>query len=83
MWKFIQKLQQDPSTYDTFSWKNYSLWYKYQLYICKNYQIKQSILLEFHTSPLGGHSRFLRTYHKVTKVFFGDGLKSYIQNFVV
>eukprot|EP00253_Pinus_taeda_P032365 PITA_32365 len=34
VWTLIQKIQQDPSTSDTFSWKNYSLWYKDQLYLC-------------------------------------------------
>ena len=67
VWTPIQKLQQDPSTFDTFSWKNYSLWYKDNLYICKNSQLKQNILLELHTSPLGGHSGFLKTYHMVKK----------------
>ena len=46
----IQKLQQDPNTSDTFSWKNDSLWYKYHLYIYKNSKFKQNILLEFLTS---------------------------------
>ena len=36
VWALIQKLQQDPSTSDTFSWKNDSLWYKDRLYLCKN-----------------------------------------------
>ena len=53
VWTLIQKLQQDPSTYFTFSWKNDSLWYTDRLYISKNYQLKQRILLELHTSPLG------------------------------
>ena len=66
-WRLIQKLQQDPSTSDTFSWKNDSLWYKDHLYICKNFQLKQNILLELHTSPLGRHSGFLKTYHRVKK----------------
>ncbi len=38
--------------------------------------------MEFHTSPLGGHSGFLKTYHRVKKEFFWDGLKSDIQKFV-
>ena len=67
VWTLIQKLQQDPSTSDTFSWKNDSLWYKYRLYICKNSQLKQNIVLELRTSPLGGHSGFLKTYHRVKK----------------
>ena len=53
VWTLIQKFQQYPSTYDTFSWENDSLWYKDHLYICKNSQLKQNILLELPTSPLG------------------------------
>ena len=83
MWTLIQKLQQDRSTYNTFSWKNDSLWYKDRLYICKNSQLKQNILLELHTFPLGGHLGFFKSYHRVKKEFFWDGLKSDIQNFVV
>ena len=82
VWTLIQKLQKDPSTYDTFSWKNDSLWYKYRLYICKNSQLKKKILLELHNSPLGGHSGFLKTYHRMKKEFFWDGLKFDIQKFV-
>ena len=74
VWALIQKLQQDSSTSDTFSWKNYSLWYKDRLYLCKNSQLKQKILMELHTSPLGGHSGFLKTYHRVKKEFFGMAL---------
>ena len=46
VWTLIQNLQQDPSTSDTFSWKNDSLWYKDRLSLCKNSQLKQKILLE-------------------------------------
>ena len=38
--------------------------------------------MELHTSPLGGKLGFLKTYHRVKKEFFWDGLKSDIQNFV-
>ena len=38
--------------------------------------------MEFHTSPLGGHSRFLKTYQRVKKEFFWDGLKCDIPNFL-
>ena len=55
VWALIWKLQQDSSTSNTFSWKNDSLWYKDRLYLCKNSQLKQNILMELHTSPLGGH----------------------------
>ena len=70
VWAHFQKLQQYPSTYDTYIYKNDSLCYKYRLYLCKNSQLKQKIILEFHTSPLGGHSIFLKTNHRVKDEFF-------------
>jgi hypothetical protein len=82
VWTLIQRLQQDSSASDTFTWKNDSLWYKDRLYLCKNSQLKQKVLLELHTSPIGGHSGFLKTYHRVKKDFFWDGLKTNVQRFV-
>jgi hypothetical protein len=38
--------------------------------------------MEFHTSPIGGHSGFLKTYHMIKKDFFWEGLKIDYQNFV-
>jgi hypothetical protein len=38
--------------------------------------------LELHTSLVGGHSGFLRTYHRFKKEFFWDGLKNDVQRFV-
>jgi hypothetical protein len=35
-----------------------------------------------HTSPIGGHSGFLKTYHRIKKDFFWEGLKTDVQNFV-
>jgi hypothetical protein len=49
----------------------------------ENSQLKQKVLLELHTSPVGGHSRFLKTYHRVKKDFFWDVLKTNVQRFLV
>jgi hypothetical protein len=38
--KIIQQLQEDPSSYDNFVWKNDLLWYHDHLYLCKNSQLK-------------------------------------------
>ena len=38
--------------------------------------------MELHTSPIGGHSGFLKTYHKVKKEFFWKCLKTDIQRFI-
>jgi hypothetical protein len=83
VWNTIQRLQQDFGASDTFTWKNDSLSHKDRLYLCKNSQLKQKVLLELHTSLVGGHSRFLKTYHRFKREFFGDGLKTDVQRFVV
>jgi hypothetical protein len=80
--KIIQQLQEDPNALDKFVWKNDFLWYHDHLYLCKNSQLKQKVLLELHTSPIGGHSRFLKTYHRIKKDFFWEGLKTDVQKFV-
>jgi len=82
VWTLIQRLQKDSIGSYTFTWKNDSLWYKDLLYLCKNSQLKQKVLLELNTSPVGGHSGFLKTYHRVKKDFLGDGLKTDVQSFV-
>jgi hypothetical protein len=81
VWTLIQRLQQDSSASDTFTWKNDSLWYEDLLYLCNNSQLKQKVLLELHTSPVGGNSGFLKNYHRVKKEFFWDGLKTDVQRF--
>jgi hypothetical protein len=75
VWTLIQKLQQDSNASYTFTWKNDSLWYKDLLYLCKKSQLKKNVLLELHTSSVGEHSGFLKTYHRVKKDFFGMALK--------
>ena len=83
VWTLIERLQQDSGASDTFTWKNDSLWYKDRLYLCNNSQLKQKVLLESHTSLVGGHSGFVKTYHRVKKEFFWDGLKTDVQRFFV
>jgi hypothetical protein len=82
VWTLIQRLQQDSNASDTFTWKNDSLWYKDCLYLCKNSQLKQKVVLELHTSPVGGHLGFLKTYHRVKKDFLGDVFKTNVQRFL-
>ena len=82
VWKLIQQLQKDPSVSNTFVQNNDSLWYKDHLYICKESQLKKKVLMELHTSPIGGHSTFLKTYHRVKKEFFWEGIKIDVQRFV-
>ena len=40
VWTLIQKLQKHLSVSDTFVWKNDSLWYKDNLYICTHFSYR-------------------------------------------
>jgi hypothetical protein len=80
--KIIQQLQEDPISLDNFVWKNDFLWYHDHLFLCKNSQLKHKVLIELHNSPIGGHSRFLKSHHRIKNCFFWEGLKTDVQNFV-
>ena len=82
VWRLIQQLQKDPNVSDTFVWNNDSLCYKDRLYMCKESKLKQKVLLELDTSLIGWHSWFLKTYHRVKKEFFWEGIKTDAQMFV-
>ena len=78
----IEQLKSDPSSSYKFCWKGDTLWYKECLYLCKNSNLKIKILTELHESPVGGHSGFLKTYHRVKQDFFWEGLKGDVKKFV-
>jgi hypothetical protein len=80
--KHIQQPEENPTSIDYFSWKNVFLLYHDHIYLCKNSQLKLNVILEFHTSPIGGHSRFFRMYHRIKKDIFWEGLKIDVQNYV-
>ena len=40
------------------------------------------VLSELHATPIAGHSRFTKTYDRVKRSFFWDGMKQDIHNFV-
>jgi len=77
----IIHIEEDPSAPHKFLWKNDLLWYQDRLYLCTYSQLKK-IFLELHTSPIGGYSGFLNTYHMMKKGFFLEGFKYDVQNFV-
>ena len=51
-------------------------------YIYLNSKLKQKVLLELHTSPIGGNLGFLKAYHGVKKELFWEALKYDVRRFV-
>jgi hypothetical protein len=52
------------------------------LYLSKQSKLKSTVLSELHATPTAGHSRFTKTYDRVKRSFFWDGMKQDIHNFV-
>ena len=80
--QIIQQLQENPNALDKFMWKNDLLWYQDRLYLCKSSQLKHKILIELHTSPIGGHSGFSKPYERIKKKNFQESLKNDVKKFV-
>jgi hypothetical protein len=53
------------------------------LYLSKQSKLKFVVLSELHATPIAGHSRFTKTYDRVKRSFFWEGMKYDIRNFVV
>ena len=70
------------------NWQQYSiqeglLFHKHRLVIpSQAAHLKSQIMQEFHASPIGGHSGFLRTYVRIASQFCWHGMKLDIKRFM-
>lgn len=78
----ITKLQADPSSHPDFSYQRGVLLYKGRLVLSKTSSLIPLMLQEFHTTPHGGHSGFLRTYRRLASNLYWVGMKATVQAFV-
>jgi hypothetical protein len=78
----ILQLQTKASASLGYSWLQDELRYKSHLYLSKQSKIKSTVLSELHATPTVGHSGFTKTYDRVERSFFWDGMKQDICNFV-
>jgi hypothetical protein len=79
----LHQLQHNSSFFPGYSWKNEELCYKGHLYLCKQSQLKSTVISKLHASPTVGHSGFTKTYEWVKRSFFWDGMKQDVLTFVV
>lgn len=67
--------------------KGYSLEHgliKYQgrIWIGTNQALRTKLISNFHATPVGGHSGILATYHRIKKLFYWNGMKNGVEEFV-
>ena len=53
-----------------------------EVWLGDNSGLQTKLIQAFHSSPIGGHSGVLATYHKVKQLFSWTGLKKDVENFV-
>jgi hypothetical protein len=53
------------------------------LYLIKQSKLKSTVLSDLHATPTAGQSGFTKTYDRVKRSFFWDGMKHEVHNFVV
>jgi hypothetical protein len=77
----IQQLQTNATAPPGYSWLQDELRYKGHLYLSKQSNLGSMVLSELHSTPTMEHSRFTKTYDRVKRSFFWDGMKQDIHNF--
>lgn len=80
--QLTQQLMVNPHGHPPFQLRGRHLMYQNRLVVPKQGSHIQKLLHEFHSSPIGGHSGFYRTYKRLMNVFYWDGMKRDIQNYV-
>jgi transposase InsO family protein len=58
------------------------IYHKGRIWVGMNLEMQKQLLTALHASPLGGHSGFPVTYHKVKKLFSWPKLKTMVKSFV-
>ncbi|GKF40189.1 reverse transcriptase, partial [Tanacetum coccineum] len=78
----LQKLQADPSSVPDFSSHDQLLFFKGRMVIPDIPNLKLKLLQECHTSPAGGHARFLKTFKRLSLQFYWPKIKEQVRVFV-
>lgn len=80
--KVIEDIQVDSDAHPGFSLQQGTLLYKNRLVLSSKSACIPMILQELHSTPVGGHSGFLRTYRRVAGNLYWIGMKKFVQEFV-
>jgi hypothetical protein len=78
----LTKLAVAGASKPNFSLHQGLLRYKGRLWVGDDLGLQHKVIEAFHSSPVGGHSGFPATYHRIKHLFAWIGLKSAVQQFV-
>ena len=80
--KLIAEVQETPEKRPGFYVKQGVLLYHGRLVISPESSSIPWLLEEFHSTPVGGHSRFLRTYRRLADSLYWVGMQKSVRDFV-
>ena len=78
----IKDLLVDSTSHPGYQLKGDRLFFKGKLVLPRSSSHIPVLLAEFHSSPMGGHSGFFRTYKRLAAVVYWNGMKRDVQQFV-
>lgn len=81
--KLLLAITHGTSPNKHFSIINGKLFYKKRIFVPDVDHWRVKIMQELHCGKLGGHSRWLRTYKRISRKFFWPGIKKQVKTFVV
>lgn len=80
--KLVSKLQTEPNMQQKFTFKSGLIFFNDRIFIPKEAGIIPSLLLEFHSTPLGGHSGIKATLARLSSIFYWPGMHHDVKVFV-
>lgn len=78
----IQSLHSSVATPKGFSLHNGFLLYKGRFYLGSQCSLKPLVLAHVYSSPVAGHSGFLKSFHRAKQEFYWKGMKSDLKKFI-
>lgn len=80
--KIVEQLRHDPTSVSLYSLVNNRLFYRNRIVIPANSSWIPTLLEEFHSTPIGGHSGAYRTYRRLASSIYWKGMMKHVQKFV-
>ncbi|CAJ2661882.1 unnamed protein product [Trifolium pratense] len=80
--RMMTDIKEKPESKPGFYVKKGILFYKGRLVISPDSPSIPLLLKEFHSTPMGGHSSFLRTYRRIADNIYWIGMQKTVRNFV-
>ncbi|KAJ0441335.1 putative nucleotidyltransferase, Ribonuclease H [Helianthus annuus] len=78
----LHRFQSDSATLPDYTYKDGFLLYKGRFLVPNNQPLQHLILLEFHSTAVGGHAGVTRTYQRLAATFYWKKMKATVTEFI-